>query len=107
MTQQLIIPHYKLILFYDLKPSEMELYYNFIMNEMVPAAQEMGLYMFRVYHTLWGDCPLRQAEFVAEDLETVRSALKSEIWQDLEIKLLDYASNYSRKIVHFRPGFQF
>ncbi|MBN1202010.1 MAG: hypothetical protein JXJ20_09160 [Anaerolineae bacterium] len=101
-----IIPRYKLMLFYDLTPGDMETYYNFIMNEMVPAAHEMGLYMVQVYHTLWGDCPLRQAEFVAEDLTTIQTALHSDEWQVLEDKLLQHTANYSRKIVRFRPGFQ-
>lgn len=105
MTQH-IIPRYKLMIFYDLLPGTDESYYNFIMNEMVPTAQEMGLHMFRVYHTLWGNCPLRQAEFVAEDLETIHAALNSERWQDMESTLLEHATNYQRKIVRFRPGFQ-
>jgi hypothetical protein len=62
--------------------------------------------MFRVFHTLWGDYPLRQAEFVAEDLGTIQEVLASEMWQDLEMKLLQHATNYHRKVVRFRPGFQ-
>ncbi|MBN1681772.1 MAG: hypothetical protein JW966_15945 [Anaerolineae bacterium] len=102
-----ITPRYKLMLFYDLKPQpDEEMYYQFVMNEMIPHAQEMGLYMFRVYHTIWGDCPLRQAEFVAENLDIVYQALSSDQWQAVEQGLLQHATNYSRKIVKFRPGFQ-
>jgi hypothetical protein len=106
MTKR-IIPRYKLILFYDPVDSELEVYYHFVMTEMVPAVHEMGLYIFRVFHTLWGDYPLRQTEFVAENLETIDAVLNSERWQELEAKLLGYATNYRRKIVRFRPGFQF
>ena len=101
-----IIPRYKLMLFYDLPPGDREEYFQFVMNEMIPAVQEQGLYMFRVFHTLWGDYPLRQAEFVAEDLDTIQLLLASETWKDLEAKLLQHATNYHRKIVRFRPGFQ-
>ncbi|MBN2305653.1 MAG: hypothetical protein JXQ72_14310 [Anaerolineae bacterium] len=101
-----IIPRYKLMLFYDPAPDGSDDYYNFIMNEMIPAAHEMGLYIFRVFHTLWGDYPLRQAEFVAEDLETIRSVLNSDRWQALETRLLEHSTNFSRKVVRFRPGFQ-
>ncbi len=106
MTKR-IIPRYKLLLFYDLTPGQAEEYYNFIMNEMIPSAHDMGLYIFRVFHTLWGDYPLRQAEFVAEDLDTIETVLASDRWQALEVKLLQHATNYSRKVVRFRPGFQF
>lgn len=105
MTEH-IIPRYKLILCYDLPSGNREEYFHFVMNEMIPAVQAQGLYMFRVFHTLWGDYPLRQAEFVAEDLGTIQEVLASEMWQDLEMKLLQHATNYHRKVVRFRPGFQ-
>lgn len=101
-----IVPRYKLILYFDLEPGTNERYYSFVMNEMVPAFQSMGLYMIQVYHTVWGTCPVRQAEFAAEDLMTVRTALESEHWQSLENKLTGMVSNYRRKVVPFRPGFQ-
>jgi hypothetical protein len=106
MTEH-IIPRYKLMLFYDLRPGDAEAYHTFIMTEMVPAAHEMGLYIFQVFHTSWGDYPLRQTEFVAEDLGTIRAVLGSKEWQALEEKLLQHTVNYNRKIVRFRPGFQF
>ena len=107
MTKQ-IVPRYKLMLFYDLPAADPEKYYSFVMTELVPSVQSMGLYMFRVYHTLWGnDCPLRQAEFVAEDLATIQAALSSDQWKEIEAKLAEHTTNYHRKIVKFRPGFQF
>lgn len=102
-----IIPRYKLIINYDLMAGPTEDYYEFLMKEMIPTAQDMGLYMFRVFHTQWGDQPLRQAEFVSEDLDSARDALNSEEWQAVEAKLLMFAFNYQRKLVKFRPGFQF
>jgi len=101
-----IIPRYKLMLFYDLKPGSHEAYFDFVMNDFVPTAQNLGLHMLQVYHTLWGNCPLRQAEFVAEDLDTIQAVLASERWQMLELALQRHARNYRRKVVPFRPGFQ-
>lgn len=107
MTKQ-ITPRYKVMLFYDLIEEDAGRYYEFVMNEMLPEAQAMGLYFFRLYHTLWGSssCPLRQAEFVAEDLETVQSALDSPAWEHLEVTLQQFVTNYNRKVVTFRTGFQ-
>ncbi|NDJ76233.1 MAG: hypothetical protein GYB65_08230 [Chloroflexi bacterium] len=101
-----IVPRYKLVLCYDPKPGQLETYYNFVMNELVPAVQEMELYMFEVYHTLWGDFPHRQAEFVAEDLAIIHTALESDTWQTLEQTLMQYVTKYRRKIIPFRRGFQ-
>ena len=105
-----ITPRYKLMLFYDLTGKETEAYYHFVMSEMVPALHEMGLYIFRAFHTIPGpqgsENQMRQVEFVAEELATIREALGSEKWQGYEKRLLEHSANYSRKIVHFRQGFQ-
>jgi len=104
-----IIPRYKLMLFYDLKTPETETYYQFVMNELIPSLHEMGLYIFRAFHTIpgvVGESAQRQVEFVAEDLATVNLVLESDEWQNFETKLLTHATNYSKKTVRFRQGFQ-
>jgi hypothetical protein len=105
-----IVPRYKLMLFYDLADRHTEEYYQFVMNEMIPTLQGMDVYVFRAFHTISGEQDSnhrnRQVEYVAENLEAIESALKSEQWQAMEAKLRDYVTNYSRKIVRFRQGFQ-
>jgi hypothetical protein len=105
-----VIPRFKLILYYDPTTPESETYYEFVMNEMVPALQEMGLYLFRAFHTIPGETgenhPVRQVEYVAEELETIQSILTSEKWTELEGKLLGHVINYSHKTVRFKQGFQ-
>jgi hypothetical protein len=105
-----IIPRYKLILYYDLALGDTEAYYQFVMTEMVPALQEMGLYLFRAFHNIPGqngdDIRVRQVEYVAEDLETIRDILNSDKWEELEHRLLEHVTHYSRKVVRFKSGFQ-
>ena len=102
-----IVPRIKLLITYDINDNAQEAYYRFVLNEMVPALQDMGLYMLHVYHTAYGPYPVRQLDFVAESLEVVQKALKTDTWEELQSRLLDYTSNYSQKIVQFRDGFQF
>lgn len=105
-----VIPRYKLILFYDPTSDDSETYYQFVMNEMVPALHDMGLYIFRAFHTIPGETneghPVRQVEYVAEDLETIQTVLSGEKWQELENKLLEHVTNYHHKVVRFKQGFQ-
>ena len=101
-----ITPRYKLLLRFNISSAVHEEYYQFIVKELVPGMQKLGLYMFRAYHTAYGAHPLRQLEFLAEDIETVRKALASEDWQDLEGKLKGYVSDYSRKLIIYRDQFQ-
>ncbi len=101
-----IRPKYKILVNYDILPETQEVYYRFVTTEYVPGLRDLGLYMIDVHQTIWGDYPLRMAEFVAESLEIVQKALKSEKYQELEQKFLQYTTNYSRKVIPYRPGFQ-
>lgn len=109
-TTKHIVPRFKLMLFYDVATDDTEAYFQFLMSEMVPALHEMGLYLFRAYQTIPGqadgDHRHRQVEYVAEELEIIQAVLRSEKWCDLESRLRQYVSGYSRKIVRFRQGFQ-
>ncbi len=102
-----IVPQVKLLISYDIRPGEQDTFYQFVVSEFVPTAQEMGLYMVEAWHTAYGDYPLRLNGFVAENLETLQEVLDSDTWKDLEARLLQYVTGYSRKIVRYREGFQF
>ena len=100
MSEVHIVPRFKLLLSYDIDPSDSETYYQFILGEFVPAVQGMGLYMLEAWHTAYGSYPIRLIGFVAEDIETINDALGSSAYQSLEDKLLEYTTNYKRRIVH-------
>jgi hypothetical protein len=102
-----IVPRFKLLISYDINQSTHEAYYHFVFTDLVPAMQTLGLYMMQVYHTAYGDYPVRQLVFVAEDIETIKSALESEAWNEVCTKFNEYTTNFSHKIVQFRDAFQF
>jgi hypothetical protein len=102
-----IIPRYRLMMRYDIRPDQFEPYYQFVMNEFVPALQSMGLYMVAVWHTAYGDYPVRQVEFVTDSLDTVREVFQSERWDKLEARLKTFTLRYERKLVRYRDRFQF
>jgi hypothetical protein len=102
-----IIPRYRLMMRYDIRPDQFEPYYQFVMNEFVPALQNMGLYMVAVWHTAYGDYPVRQVEFVTDSLDTVREVFQSERWDKLEAQLKTFTLRYERKLVRYRDRFQF
>ena len=102
-----IEPQYKVMMTYDLVPNQEEAYYRFALGEFVPALRNLGLYLAWAWHTAYGDYPIRQTEFVAEDLETVREALATEQFLELEADLQQFVVNYSRKVVRYKERFQF
>jgi len=102
-----ITPKYKVILTYDVKAMRQADYSQFVLGTFIPAVQSLGLHITGAYHTVHGDYPSRQAEFVAESWETVLHALQSERFEELEATLKSYTLNYNRKLVKYRRGFQF
>lgn len=107
MPPNTIIPNYKLLMSYDIRPEVADKYYYYVVREFVPELENMGLYMFRVWHIAYGDYPVRQLEFVSENLETIQEVFKSERWETLEDQLKSFTLRYQRKLVRFRAGFQF
>jgi hypothetical protein len=102
-----IIPTCKLLLTYDIQPDQVDRYYYYVVQEFVPELQEMGLYMFRVWHVAYGSYPVRQLEFISEDIEGVQEIFETDRWMKLEDQLKTFTLNYQRKLVRFRHGFQF
>jgi hypothetical protein len=99
---------FKLILTYDINPDVMEPYYQFMLGEMVPAVQSLGLHMSGAWHTAYGRYPVRLVEFIAEDQELVEAVLETPTWGDMERRLRKFVTNYRKKVVRVRDDqFQF
>ena len=80
---------------------------RFVLNEFIPTLQSIGLTNVGVWHTAWGNYPLRLLVFVSESEETMTRATGTEVFEQMEEKLKPLVSDYSRRIVPFSPGFQF
>jgi len=98
----------KLILTYDIHPEVQDNYFQFMLGEMVPAVQSLGLQMSGAWHTAYGNYPIRLVEFIAEDRAALTTVLGHPTWGEMETRLQEYVSNYRKKIVRLRDDhFQF
>jgi len=97
----------KIIMTYDIVPETQETYYQFMLGELVPAVQNLGLGMAEAWHTAVGNYPIRLVAFVGETRESVDKVIESEQWEELETRLRQYVTNYKRRVVPFRNRFQF
>jgi hypothetical protein len=98
----------KLILTYDILAETQDRYYQYMLGEMVPAVQSMGLHMSGAWHTAYGEYPVRLVEFVADDQAALDEVLESPAWERLEARLQEFVVNYGKKIVRLRDDqFQF
>jgi hypothetical protein len=97
----------KMLIEYDIVPELQQAYYEFVLGELIPAAQGLGLVLSEAWHTAYGDYPVRLNGFVARDRATLDRILAGSDWRQLEDKLKRFVTSYHKKIVTFRDGFQF
>jgi hypothetical protein len=97
----------KMLISYDVVPELQQAYYEFVLGEMIPSAQSMGLVLNEAWHTAYGHYPVRLNGFVAKDRSTLDRVLASPEWTQLEDKLKRFVTDYKRKIIPYREGFQF
>lgn len=98
---------WKILLEYEVGEESLQEYYQFVMQQYVPALQSMGFQMSEAWHTAYGLAPNRLLGFVCEDRDTIASLLDSELWGELNEELGNYVTDFSFKVVPFRGGFQF
>ena len=97
----------KMLISYDVVPELQQAYYEFVLGEMVPSAQAMGLVLSEAWHTAYGDYPVRLNGFVAKDRAALDRILASPEWKQIEDKLKRFVTGYKRKLIPYREGFQF
>ncbi len=96
----------KLLLSYNIRSGKENAYRRFVLEELLPKAQEIGLTPTDAWHTAYGNYPTRLIGFVAEDLDAAHNALAGSEWKALIGRLEGYAGNISQRLVPFRGGFQ-
>lgn len=101
------VPQYRLVITYDILTTDQQAYYQYVLWEFVPALRSMELPLLYAWHTAYGNYPIRQLEFGAQDWVTVQGVVHSPRFQSLENRLQSYTTNYHRKLIHFERRFQF
>lgn len=101
---------YKLIMYWDIQDGREQEYFEFMVREYMPVTARLGLQMVAAWYTVYSrydDTSRIMMEGLAEDKATIRAALKSPDWHDIQAKLLDYVENYSQKVVEVNGSLQF
>ncbi len=97
----------KLILTYDVLPRREDEYYEFMTSELLVWMQEQGLILSDVWHTLYGEYPMRMVGLVAQDEDHLNNVLRRPDWKALEERIQTYVTNYRRRVVPYRGKLQF
>lgn len=97
----------KMLLTYNIVPERQEIYMRFMLNEFISTLQSLGLENVGVWHTAYGNYPLRLLVFVTKDSDAMARAIASDLWEEMEEKLKTFVTDYTRRIVPLDQGFQF
>jgi hypothetical protein len=96
----------KLLMTWDIRAGKENEYFDFASKVLVPGLMKLGIQPTEAWYTVYGDAPQILAGWVAEDRDTVTSALSSQEWHDLYRQLMRYVENFQYKIVPATGFFQ-
>lgn len=96
----------KLLLSWDIRPSQEANTLEFMASELAPALQQLGVTPTEAWYTVYGDQPQILVGAVADDMVTMRAVLTSKEWQELMDKLDEFIHNREQKLVRAKGRLQ-
>lgn len=91
---------------WDIQPETESDYFEFLVHELIPGMQKLGLSDIQVWYTAYGDCEQKMTEGTAPSPEAAIRILDSEEWETLLRKLETFVDNYEQKVIEGTRGFQ-
>jgi len=96
----------KLLMTWDIVPGREQEYFEFVVRDLIPRMQKLGLQPNDAWYTYYGDQPQIMSSWLANSLAKMEEVLDSDEWHDLVQELLDYVEDFNYKIIEARTGFQ-
>ena len=96
----------KLLMSWNIKPGREQEYFEFVVRELLPGLQKLGVEPTDAWYTMYGNSPQILAAGIAENLKAMRQILATEEWHVLKDQLLTFVENYEQKVVKAKGGFQ-
>ena len=96
----------KLIMRWNVRQETESEYFEFLVHELIPAMNKLGINDIQVWYTAFGDCEQKMAEGVSESAEDLLRTLRTEEWHELTDRLLGFVRDFSQKVIPATRGFQ-
>lgn len=96
----------KLLMTWDILPGKEQEYFEFVVRELVPGMQRLGIQPTEAWLTTFGERPQILTGGVTDDLKSMRGALATDEWQTLRERLNEFVSNFDLRVVRATGGFQ-
>jgi len=92
----------KLLMTWDIVPGREQEYFEFVVRDFLPGMQRMGLEPDDAWVTLYGNQPKIMTVAQSPTYASLEKLLASSEWNSLIVQLMDYAENYTHKVVPSR-----
>ncbi len=96
----------KLLMTWDILPGREQEYFEFVVRELIPGMQHMGLEPSDAWFTMYGDQPQILAIVQSSSMTKLEEVLASSEWDKITNQLMDYVEDLNYKVVPARTGFQ-
>ncbi|HET7010115.1 MAG TPA: hypothetical protein VFI11_05020 [Anaerolineales bacterium] len=96
----------KLLMTWDILPGKEQEYFEFVVRELVPGMQRLGIQPTEAWLTTFGERPQILTGGITDDLKSMRTALGTAEWKTLRDRLSEFVSNFELKVVRASGGFQ-
>ncbi|MCO6453595.1 MAG: hypothetical protein J5I90_22625 [Caldilineales bacterium] len=96
----------KLVISYNMKPGEEEACQRYVVEELGSTLNEFGFRFLDAWYTMWGDGPQMMGSGLLADVETARTLLLSDRWQEVVDGLEPYVEDFSVRLIQPAGTFQ-
>ncbi len=96
----------KVIMRWNVRPELESEYFEFLVHELIPAMNKLGISDIQVWYTAYGDCEQKMAEGISESTEKMLEIMRTAEWHDLTEKLQGFVEDFSQKVIPATRGFQ-
>lgn len=96
----------KILMSWDIIPGREQEYFEFVVRELLPGMQRLGLETTDAWFTMYGEHPQIIAGAQMPNQQAMERVLDSTEWLNLTEQLLTFVTDFSYKIIPARKGFQ-
>lgn len=96
----------KLIMCWNVRTETESEYFEFLVHELIPAMNKLGISDIQVWYTAYGDCEQKMAEGISDSVENMLRIIHTDEWQSLTEKLQGFVEDFSQKVIPATRGFQ-
>jgi hypothetical protein len=96
----------KLIMRWNVRQDMESEYFEFLVHELIPSLNKLGINDIQVWYTAYGDCEQKMAEGISQSADDLLRIMRTDEWHKLTEKLQGFVLDYNQKVIPATRGFQ-